>query len=325
MKNAVKLFSIGVMIVLLLFNASLLFSQSKGKNIKKGSVYICNFERPKQVAVYGTPAWVFSTMFFIFDDVKTGGMGVQVCIYTINTSTGGLGDAINAEATETVPFSYRVRDGLVYIWESNDEPKDESGYVLILTMEENEYLTPIKTTEKDMVKLSKFVYLGDFNKIKAMSDVESDRVERNALTKLLSLRDQKTNIELVKKKQSKADNSENMKSTENNIDDVQKDNEELDVKPSFSGGEQKMWEFIGRNLKYPQEARENGIQGRVFVSFIVETDGSISNVKVEKGIGGGCDEEAVRVVKAMPQWHPGKKQGKAISDSYVLPFSFRLN
>ena len=324
MKNVVKLFSIVVMTVLLSFNASLLFSQSKGKTIKKGSVYICNIERPKQVAVYGTPAWVFSTMFFIFDEVKTGGMGVQVCIYTINTSTGGLGDAINAEATETVPFSYRVRDGLVYIWESNDEPKDESGYAIILIMEGDEYLTPLKTTEKDMVKLSKFVYMGDFKKIKAMSEVEADIVERSALSKLLSLRDQESYIEKKKKKQSKVDNPGNTKSAENSIDDVKK-NEEFDIKPSFPGGEQKMWEFIGRNLKYPQKARENGIQGRVFVSFIVETDGSISNVKVEKGIGGGCDEEAVRVVKSMPHWLPGKKQGKAISGSCMLPFSFRLN
>lgn len=94
--------------------------------------------------------------------------------------------------------------------------------------------------------------------------------------------------------------------------------------PSFPGGEPKVMEYIGKNIKYPQIARESGIQGRVFVSFVVECDGSISNAKVLRGIGGGCDEEAVRVVTNMPKWKPGKQHGKAVRVSYLLPVNFKL-
>ena len=94
--------------------------------------------------------------------------------------------------------------------------------------------------------------------------------------------------------------------------------------PSFPGGEAKLMEFVGKNIKYPQIARETGIQGRVFVNFVVEPDGSVSNVSVLRGIGGGCDEEAMRVVKSMPKWKPGKQRGKAVRVQYMLPVNFRL-
>ena len=94
--------------------------------------------------------------------------------------------------------------------------------------------------------------------------------------------------------------------------------------PRFPGGDAKMYEYLGKNIKYPQIARETGIQGRVFVNFVVEPDGSVSNVKVLRGIGGGCDEEAMRVVKGMPKWSPGKQRGKTVRVSYTLPVVFKL-
>ena len=94
--------------------------------------------------------------------------------------------------------------------------------------------------------------------------------------------------------------------------------------PSFPGGEGKLMEYVAKNIKYPQIARETGIQGRVFVGFVVEPDGSISNVKLLRGIGGGCDEEAIRVVKSLPRWKPGKNQGKAVRVSYQIPVFFKL-
>ena len=94
--------------------------------------------------------------------------------------------------------------------------------------------------------------------------------------------------------------------------------------PSFPGGEAKLLEYVAKNVKYPQIARESGIKGRVFISFVVEPDGSVSNVKVLRGIGGGCDEEAMRVVKSMPKWKPGKQRGKAVRVSYMLPVNFQL-
>lgn len=94
--------------------------------------------------------------------------------------------------------------------------------------------------------------------------------------------------------------------------------------PEYPGGERKLLEYVGKSVKYPQIARESGIQGRVFVNFVVEPDGSVSNVKVLRGIGGGCDEEAMRVIKAMPKWKPGKQRGKAVRVSYTLPVNFKL-
>ena len=94
--------------------------------------------------------------------------------------------------------------------------------------------------------------------------------------------------------------------------------------PAFPGGEAKLMEYVGKNIKYPQIARETGIQGRVFVGFVVEPDGSISNVKLLRGIGGGCDEEAMRVIKSLPKWKPGKQRGKAVRVSYQIPVFFKL-
>lgn len=94
--------------------------------------------------------------------------------------------------------------------------------------------------------------------------------------------------------------------------------------PEFPGGMNKLAEYLAKNIKYPQMARESGIQGRVFVNFVVEPDGSVSNVTVMRSLGGGCDEEAMRVVKSMPKWKPGKQRGKAVRVSYILPVNFKL-
>ena len=100
--------------------------------------------------------------------------------------------------------------------------------------------------------------------------------------------------------------------------------EKAEVMPEFPGGEQAMMKFVAENVQYPQEARDKEISGRVLVSFVVEKDGSIGDVKVVKGIGGGCDEEAVRVVNTMPKWKPGMDKGKPVRVSYMMPFSFKL-
>jgi protein TonB len=94
--------------------------------------------------------------------------------------------------------------------------------------------------------------------------------------------------------------------------------------PSFPGGDQAMLSYLGKNIKYPTLAKESGIQGTVYVTFVVEKDGSVSNVKVLRGIGGGCDEEAIRVVKSMPKWTPGKQRGKPVKVQYNLPCRFVL-
>jgi len=95
--------------------------------------------------------------------------------------------------------------------------------------------------------------------------------------------------------------------------------------PGYPGGDEARIAFLGQNIKYPEQAKKNGVQGKVFVTFVVETDGSISNVKVLRGIGGGCDEEAVRVIKLMPKWSPGMQDGKAVRVQFNLPIRFTLS
>ena len=94
--------------------------------------------------------------------------------------------------------------------------------------------------------------------------------------------------------------------------------------PEFPGGVAEMTRFIQKNIKYPMMARESDIQGRVYINFVVEPDGSVSNVTVMRGIGGGCDEEAVRIVNMMPKWNPGKQRGVAVRCSFTVPIVFRL-
>ena len=99
----------------------------------------------------------------------------------------------------------------------------------------------------------------------------------------------------------------------------------VEHEPEFPGGLDKMYQFIASNVKYPTEAKEKGVSGTVMVSFVVERDGSISNPKVVKGIGAGCDEEVLRVLKAMPKWKPGRVQNKTVRVQYTLPFRFSLD
>ena len=94
--------------------------------------------------------------------------------------------------------------------------------------------------------------------------------------------------------------------------------------PEFPGGDKSLFQFIADNTKYPADAKEKGIKGRVFVNFIVEPDGSVSDIRVLRGIGGGCDEEAVRIVESMPKFKPGMQNGEAVRVSYTVPVNFRL-
>lgn len=95
--------------------------------------------------------------------------------------------------------------------------------------------------------------------------------------------------------------------------------------PDFPGGDEARIKYLNENIKYPQMARESGIQGRVFVTFVVEKDGSVTDVRVLRGIGGGCDEEAIRVIKNMPKWDPGKQRGKPVRVQFNMPILFKLN
>jgi len=94
--------------------------------------------------------------------------------------------------------------------------------------------------------------------------------------------------------------------------------------PSFPGGDAELMKFLSTHIKYPVVAEENGIQGRVIATFVVERDGSISDVKVIKSVDPSLDKEAIRVLKSMPKWIPGKQNGAAVRVKYTVPVTFRL-
>ena len=94
--------------------------------------------------------------------------------------------------------------------------------------------------------------------------------------------------------------------------------------PSFPGGPSALMQYLSSNIKYPVVAEENGVQGRVVCTFVVERDGSITDVRVIKSVDPSLDKEAVRVVKSMPKWIPGKQNGSAVRVKYTVPVTFRL-
>lgn len=95
--------------------------------------------------------------------------------------------------------------------------------------------------------------------------------------------------------------------------------------PEFPGGNEAMMEFIRKNLRYPETAKETGVEGRVIVRFVVNEDGTVSDITILRDIGAGCGAEAVHVVKMMPKWKSGKQNGRAVRTYMTLPVMFRLN
>ncbi|MCK5370208.1 MAG: energy transducer TonB [Cyclobacteriaceae bacterium] len=94
--------------------------------------------------------------------------------------------------------------------------------------------------------------------------------------------------------------------------------------PSFEGGISEFYKFVGKNLKYPAQARRMGIEGKVFVHFVVDKDGSLSDIKVVRGIGAGCDAEVLRIIRKSPKWNPGKQRGRPVRVRMMLPITFKL-
>src|ERR1700743_245923 len=98
----------------------------------------------------------------------------------------------------------------------------------------------------------------------------------------------------------------------------------VEKEPGFPGGDEAFLKYLSKNIHYPAIAKENNVQGKVFLSFVVEKDGSLTDVKTVRGIGSGCDDEAMRVLKASPKWKPGIQNGRPVRVSYTIPVSFTL-
>lgn len=142
-------------------------------------------------------------------------------------------------------------------------------------------------------------------------DAESDKeVDMSSFAR----QEEATNIEITP-----------VKIEEEEEEDEQEIFQVVENDPEFPGGVEALYKYLAQNIKYPQLARENNITGRVYVTFVVEKDGSVTGVRVMRDIGGGCGAEAVRVVKAMPKWKPGKQRGKNVRVQYNLPVNFSLH
>ncbi len=101
--------------------------------------------------------------------------------------------------------------------------------------------------------------------------------------------------------------------------------EKVEKMPAYPGGHDALVKFMIENIKYPEAAKKAKVQGTVFVSFIVKADGTVTDTKVLRGIGSGCDEEALRVVGLMPKWTPGENKGKKVDVAFNLPVKFALD
>ena len=124
--------------------------------------------------------------------------------------------------------------------------------------------------------------------------------------------------EVLKAKEVIAQEPVKPKEEENKVFDV------VEQMPSYPGGMGALMQYLSSNIKYPVIAEENGIQGRVVCTFVVERDGSITDVRVAKSVDPSLDKEACRVIKSMPHWIPGKQNGSAVRVKYTLPVTFRL-
>jgi TonB family protein len=112
---------------------------------------------------------------------------------------------------------------------------------------------------------------------------------------------------------------------DNELDKTAFLSDKIDKQPEYPGGMEALYKFIGRELKYPPEEQQNGVQGRVTLQFVIDADGSVKNVKTLRGVTSALDAEAVRVIKLLPKWTPGESQGKPVAVKYVMPIVFSIN
>jgi len=175
--------------------------------------------------------------------------------------------------------------------------------------------------------------LGDANveeeiiPITRVEEVKPPPPPKPQVVEVLEIVDDDTEIE----EELEIDDSESDESTE--VAAVEEEEEESDEvfqfaviedKPAFPGGMDKLMVWLVKHTKFPQIAKENGIQGRVFVQFVIGKTGKVSDVKIARGVDPYLDKEAKRVVAAMPNWKPGKQRGKPVKVSYIVPINFKL-
>lgn len=148
-----------------------------------------------------------------------------------------------------------------------------------------------------------------------------------ALSALLLLLDSNLKAQNVVNPTNEKDNITILRAVgdDSTVSDKEKVYQVVEQQPSFPGGREELFKYLAYNVKYPIDAAENKIEGRVLVTFVVEHDGSISNVNVANSVYPSLDKESIRVVSGMPKWIPGKANGKTVRVKYTIPITFRLN
>lgn len=148
-----------------------------------------------------------------------------------------------------------------------------------------------------------------------------------ALSALLLLLDSNLKAQNVVNPTNEKDNITILRAVgdDSTVSDKEKVYQVVEQQPSFPGGREELFKYLAYNVRYPIDAAKNKIEGRVLVTFVVEHDGSISNVNVANSVYPSLDKESIRVVSGMPKWIPGKDNGKTIRVKYTIPITFRLN
>ena len=150
---------------------------------------------------------------------------------------------------------------------------------------------------------------------------------RNSLISVLAL---VISIPFLSNAQSFDENTDvDVKAPQEDTSDVKMPDENIFIivedMPEFPGGENALRKFLAENYRYPEDAIENNIEGKIFVTFVVRSSGKINDIKVLKGLCTSCDEEAIRVINSMPKWKPGHQRGKAVSVQFTIPFILKLD
>ena len=234
---------------------------------------------------------------------------------------GYLAWKIHADKLEAERLAYMEQLELSKLQEqAKQEKKEDKPKIEKPIIEPKKELPQVRETQKFTAPvIKKDELVKEENQVKAMDELDANTavgVKDQAGTKDRTIEAARTDV--VEKVVIEEPKEEVKQEVTQKIFDV------VEQQPSFPGGQTALLQWLQQNIHYPPVAEENGIQGRVVVSFVVEPDGSITNVQVVRGVDSSLDKEAVRVTKAMPKWQPGKQNGQAVRVKYNLPVQFRL-
>jgi protein TonB len=234
---------------------------------------------------------------------------------------GYLAWKIHADKLEAERLAYMEQLELSKLQEqAKQEKKEDKPKIEKPIIEPKKELPQVRETQKFTAPvIKKDELVKEENQVKAMDELDANTavgVKDQEGTKDRTIEAARTDV--VEKVVIEEPKEEVKQEVTQKIFDV------VEQQPSFPGGQAALLQWLQQNIHYPPVAEENGIQGRVVVSFVVEPDGSITNVQVVRGVDPSLDKEAVRVTKAMPKWQPGKQNGQAVRVKYNLPVQFRL-